>query len=69
MEAEFARITAQQGQETMDTARYELPPPGKDSKHSPEAWQTAVDNAKAQLEHQRTRFVSCLCCVWVREKC
>ena len=41
----------------VDITRYkvEAPPPSK--KNDPEAWNTAVKNAQAQLEHQYLRWV------------
>lgn len=44
--------------ETMNTKRYELPapPPGKLSEI--QAWQEAVDNSFAQLEHQSIRYLN-----------
>ena len=39
-----------------DSTRYSLPPPPKSKRDDPEAWEAAVKNAKAQLEHQTLRI-------------
>lgn len=36
----------------MDTSRYSLPPPDE---NTPQAWLNALNNAKAQIEHQNLR--------------
>jgi hypothetical protein len=49
-------VEAQQPLPPLDTTRYQLPAPlsvpGNDDE-----WKTALDNAHAQLQHQRIRFV------------
>lgn len=42
----------------IDTSRYSLPHPSDDDNSSIESWEKAVDNARAQLEHQRGRLVN-----------
>ena len=42
----------------IDTTRFTLPTPGADA--SEEEWKAAVDNARAQLEHQKIRYVGTL---------
>ncbi|KAH8100514.1 breast carcinoma amplified sequence 2 [Cristinia sonorae] len=54
LEAEMARIEAQQPFPQMDTLRYQLPGPAS-SPGTPEEWEAALKNARAQLEHQRLR--------------
>lgn len=38
-----------------DTTRYRLDPPPEAQQNDPAAWKKAIDNAKAQLEHQVRR--------------
>ena len=38
-----------------DTMRYRLDPPPRSERESAEAWEKAIENARAQLEHQATR--------------
>lgn len=42
----------------IDTSRYRLDPPKGEEETSISAWQKAVDNGYAQLEHQSNRLVS-----------
>ncbi|KAI8100737.1 hypothetical protein M9434_005128 [Picochlorum sp. BPE23] len=42
----------------VDLERYNLPRPQGDDENSVEAWEVALDNARAQLEHQKTRIVN-----------
>ncbi|KZW02053.1 breast carcinoma amplified sequence 2 [Exidia glandulosa HHB12029] len=53
--AELARIEAHKPIPPIDTTRYQLPPPPSGQDASEEAWQKALDNAKAQLTHQELR--------------
>uniref|UniRef100_A0A7S0J100 Pre-mRNA-splicing factor SPF27 n=1 Tax=Calcidiscus leptoporus TaxID=127549 RepID=A0A7S0J100_9EUKA len=56
LEAEWLRVCAEQPMPQMDTSRYQLevPPPNKQSNAA--AWERAVGNAQAQLEHQANRL-------------
>lgn len=45
-------------QQAIDTSRYSLPQPLDDTMDSIESWEKAVENARAQLEHQRGRLVN-----------
>lgn len=45
----------------LDTTRYNLEPPAESERDDPEAWQRAVDNASAQLEHQAQRCAAIPC--------
>lgn len=56
LEAEWMRVCAEQPMPQMDTSRYQLeaPPPSKQSNIA--AWERAVGNAQAQLEHQTNRL-------------
>ncbi|CAK9301115.1 unnamed protein product [Gordionus sp. m RMFG-2023] len=56
MKNEFARIANHNPMEMMNMRRYELPtpPPGKLTDIT--AWNEAVENSMAQLEHQATRI-------------
>ncbi|KAG8908546.1 hypothetical protein FRB99_005906 [Tulasnella sp. 403] len=55
--AEFERVKAKLPLAALDTSRYKLPAPPPDSATEAD-WKAAIDNAKAQLEHQRTRQVN-----------
>ncbi|KAG9014830.1 hypothetical protein FRB94_008988 [Tulasnella sp. JGI-2019a] len=50
--AELERASRQESLNSLDTLRYKLPGPIDDTES---AWRAALDNAKAQLEHQKTR--------------
>ena len=52
------RVEAKQPLNAIDTTRFTLPTPGADA--SEEEWKAAVDNARAQLEHQKIRCVGML---------
>jgi len=53
-EAGLTTSTGEKLEKTIDTARYRLPVPESDDV---DAWQAAVDNAKAQLEQQHNRYL------------
>lgn len=42
----------------LDTARYRLDPPAGGAAAGPAAWRAALDNARAQLEHQAGRLLN-----------
>lgn len=52
----MARIESHQPFPQLDTLRYQLPGPAS-SPGTPEEWENALKNARAQLEHQRLRYV------------
>mmetsp|Transcript_34414 Transcript_34414/g.90558 ORF Transcript_34414/g.90558 Transcript_34414/m.90558 type:complete len:224 (-) Transcript_34414:328-999(-) len=56
LQVEWMRVCERQPMPKMDTSRYQLDPPPPDQQSDPAAWQRAVDNAQAQLEHQSTRI-------------
>ena len=56
LQYEWMRVCEQQPMSKMDTKRYQLEPPPPEQRNDPEAWQRAVRNAEAQLEHQSTRL-------------
>lgn len=55
---EWKRIRNGMAQAPLDQARYRVPPPPEGERDSLEAWQKAVDNAHAQLEHTALRLVN-----------
>ncbi|CAL1696446.1 unnamed protein product [Somion occarium] len=57
LQAELARIEAHQPLPQLDTTRYQLPGPTS-VPATQEHWQAALDNAYAQLEHQRIRHAN-----------
>ncbi|KAG8932812.1 hypothetical protein FRC03_010266 [Tulasnella sp. 419] len=54
LRAELERVQKQEPLSALDTTRYKLPNPSDPSATEAD-WQAALDNAKAQLEHQKTR--------------
>ncbi|KAJ4458050.1 putative pre-mRNA-splicing factor SPF27 [Paratrimastix pyriformis] len=54
--AEFER--AQRHEPILDTKRYKMEPPPASKSQDLVAWQQAVDNAEAQLEHQNNRLLN-----------
>lgn len=55
LEAEWARVQADEVMEPMDTSRYDLQPPQGAAAEDEGAWKRAVDNVRAQTEHQHNR--------------
>ncbi|KIY69677.1 breast carcinoma amplified sequence 2 [Cylindrobasidium torrendii FP15055 ss-10] len=53
LKTELERVETHQSFTPIDTHRYQLPAPALPG--SDEEWQSALDNARAQLEHQRLR--------------
>jgi pre-mRNA-splicing factor SPF27 len=53
---DYARHTSGAPLPPPDTSRYRLDPPTESAAEDPAAWQAALDNAKAQLEHQALRI-------------
>ncbi|KAL7049960.1 hypothetical protein ACKWTF_003915 [Chironomus riparius] len=58
MKNEFQRLESGVRMETMNTKRYELPAPPTGKLGEIQAWQEAVDNSFAQLEHQSIRYLN-----------
>lgn len=58
MRNEYQRIESGQRMETMNTKRYELPGPPAGNRGEIQAWQEAVNNSFAQLEHQSIRTLN-----------
>jgi len=56
LQSEWLRVCAEQPMPQMDTSRYQLDPPPANKQSSVPAWERAVANAQAQLEHQSTRL-------------
>jgi len=52
---ELQRASRGESLSAMDLERYNLNPPPPNQRSDPAAWQAALDNAHAQLEHQRNR--------------
>ncbi|TFK76842.1 breast carcinoma amplified sequence 2 [Pluteus cervinus] len=55
--AELQRVQSHQPFPPLDSLRYQLPAPTS-SPGTDEEWQAALDNAQAQLEHQRLRQIN-----------
>lgn len=55
LESEWARVQAEKAMEPMDTSRYDLQPPQGKEAEDEGAWKRAVDNVRAQAEHQHNR--------------
>ena len=53
--AEYSRKCQDLPMSDLDTARYSLQPPPADKQNDKAAWQAAIRNAKAQLQHQLNR--------------
>lgn len=58
MAQEFERIHNRVPMETLSMKRYELPPPSAGRLSEISAWEEAIDNSKAQLEHQWVRAMN-----------
>lgn len=57
LSSEWARTNKKLPMETLDLSRYEVSPPAAKEKKSVEAWESAIENSKAQLEAQTLRYV------------
>jgi pre-mRNA-splicing factor SPF27 len=58
LKAEMERIALRQPMEMLSMHRYELPAPSAAQKNDVVAWQEAVENSMAQLEHQALRIIN-----------
>jgi pre-mRNA-splicing factor SPF27 len=58
LQAELQRVAKGTPLTALDLQRYNLNPPPPAQRGDPAAWQTALDNAHAQLEHQRNRLLN-----------
>lgn len=58
LQGEMERVAAQQPMQPMDVSRYEVPQPPKELQRDQSSWRRSVNNARAQLEHQRTRLMN-----------
>ena len=56
--AELARVASGQPLPPLDASRFRLDPPPASRRSDPGAWRAALDNARAQLEHQHTRLLN-----------
>lgn len=56
--AELARVASGQPLPPLDASRFRLDPPPASRWSDPGAWRAALDNARAQLEHQHTRLLN-----------
>lgn len=57
LSSEWARTNKKLPMATLDLSRYEVSPPSAKEKNSIEAWESAIENSKAQLEAQTLRYV------------
>lgn len=57
LKAEWTRVRLGRAMELMDTSRYELQPPRNAAAEDDTAWKRAIDNARAQVEHQHNRYI------------
>ena len=58
LDSEFQRVAGGTPLAALDLQRYNLNPPPPAQRGDPAAWQIALDNAHAQLEHQRNRLLN-----------
>lgn len=61
LKAEWARVRAGKAMDAMDTSRYDLQPPKGKAMEDEATWKRALDNARAQTEHQHNRCVIIQC--------
>lgn len=55
LKAEWTRVRSGRAMELMDTSRYDLQPPRNTASEDETAWRRALENARAQTEHQHNR--------------
>ncbi|CAN0374949.1 unnamed protein product [Discosporangium mesarthrocarpum] len=58
LKSEWERMVAGVPMKTMDTSRYDLQPPRGSAAEDEKAWREAVNNARAQTEHQLNRLLN-----------
>ncbi|CAM9431980.1 unnamed protein product, partial [Choristocarpus tenellus] len=58
LKEEWDRVSAGIPMKVIDTSRYELQQPQGPMAEDEEAWKGAVDNARAQIEHQQNRLLN-----------
>jgi len=58
LESEFERMASGVQIQRLDISRYKVEPPPQSKRNDPEAWEHAVANAQAQLEHQYLRLTN-----------
>jgi len=58
LEHEFQRMAAGQQIQRLDISRYKVEPPPQSKRNDPDAWEQAIANAQAQLEHQYLRLTN-----------
>ena len=58
MKTEFERMQSRLPMDMLNMKRYELPPPPAGKMTDISAWNEAVDNSQAQLEHQSLRILN-----------
>lgn len=63
LKSEWARVRAGKPMDPMDTSRYDLQPPQGAAAEDEAAWKRALDNVRAQTEHQHNRCVGRRLCV------
>jgi multidrug efflux pump subunit AcrA (membrane-fusion protein) len=54
--AELERVERGEPLPQLDTTRHQLPAPEDQANATEEEWKKSLQNAKAQLEHQRRRY-------------
>lgn len=58
LQAEYERVASGKASKGIDLSRYQVQPPPANLASDPAAWEEALRNAKAQLEHQLNRLVN-----------
>ena len=58
MQSELERVSRKEALQALDLARYALHPPSTSEANDPLAWQKALENAQAQLQHQKNRILN-----------
>jgi len=58
LQTEYRRVKAGRDMDPIDTHRYTLPAPAIEKQNDPGEWKKAIENAQAQLEHQRLRALN-----------
>lgn len=56
LKAEWTRVRSGRTMEPMDASRYDLQPPRGTAVEDEGSWKCALDNARAQTEHQHNRY-------------